>query len=80
MEHVDAHFSAMLVAERLDDSHRPLEVITGRTLRSIKHANVNRNRVLVDELDSRLVERIRDLNRLDQRLYDIAQERLIELL
>ncbi len=80
LDHVDRHFAAMLVADRLDNCHELLERISGRSLGRIKHSNVNKKRPSLDELDPRLLDRIRELNSLDAQLYDIAQERLGELL
>lgn len=80
IEHVDSHFAAMLVTERLDESLPLLQAIAGRTLKPLSHANENKERVPLAEIDPNLLERIRDLNRLDVRLYDIANERLSVLL
>ena len=63
------------MADQLDQSHDLLERITGRSLGRIKHSNVNKKRQGLDELDRRLLDRIRELNWLDARLYDIAVER-----
>jgi hypothetical protein len=80
LEHVEQHFAALLVTDRLDESRPLLEQITGRPLKPLTHANRNRRRRPLDEVDPRLLERIRELNHLDVRLYQTAQERLEPLL
>ena len=80
LDHVDQHFAALLLTEQLDESLPLLEQITGRTLRPVSHANRNKRRRHLDEPDPRLLERIRELNELDSRLYQIARQRLAPLL
>ncbi len=74
MEHVDKHFAALLVTDQLPHSLPILRAITGRPLKEIKQENRNKKRLSLDELDPRLLERIRELNRLDAQLYGIARE------
>lgn len=80
LEHVDSHFAAMLVTERLDESVSLMESITGRKLERLGRANTNSKRLPLDQLDPELLQRIRELNHLDVRLYGIARSRLDALL
>ncbi len=60
--HVEDHFAAMLVTDRLGESMPLLEQISGRQLKGLKDANRNKKRLALDELDPKLLERIRELN------------------
>ena len=68
------NFAAVLTTDQLDHSHPLLEAITGRSLPAVPRTNVNRKRPGLDGIDPRVLSRIRELNRLDVRLYELAQE------
>ena len=79
LENVERHFSTLLVMERMAESADRLEKLTGRKLAPLPRENANPKRPPLDEIDSRLRERVRELNHLDVRLYETALERLAPL-
>ena len=74
VEHIERHFAALLITEELDGSLPLLEAITGRSLPAVPRSNVNRKRPSLDSIDPRVLSHIRDLNRLDARLYELARD------
>lgn len=77
LEHIDHHFAVVLVLPELDRSLPLMAGVIGRSLKPIPHSNVNRSRLGLEELDPTVLDRIRELNRLDVRLYQRARERLV---
>jgi hypothetical protein len=78
MEHIDRHFTALLVMEQMDQSALLLERLIGRALTAVVKQNANPRRPALDSIDPSLRARIRELNRLDGRLHQVACARLGE--
>jgi hypothetical protein len=76
LEHVESDFAALLVTERLAASTALLEQAIERPIPPLPHVNANPNRPPARDIDTRVRERIRELNHLDVRLHEIALERL----
>jgi hypothetical protein len=76
LAHIDEHFEAVLIQERMATSLGILESIVGARLDDLPHANVNPGRPPTGMVDPQLATRIRDLNALDVELYRTCLERL----
>ncbi|MFV2063131.1 MAG: hypothetical protein ACC726_06400, partial [Chloroflexota bacterium] len=76
LEHVEAHFDALLVSSRMAESMSVLEHMSGRSLSTPLRRNTTKGRPMVTELDPSLAARIRNLNEFDTELFRVASVRL----
>ena len=76
LEHVNQHFIALLVTERMQESTALLSARVGRPLAAVGTANRNPRRPDLADIDQRVLDRIGELNRLDVKLYRYALKQL----
>lgn len=75
LANVQRDFVILLPTPELDHAAPVLTAITGRDIEPVPRRNANTKRPPKEELDPRVAERIRELNRLDQKLYETALRR-----
>ncbi len=75
LENIEEHFEMVLFAEDMPASVRALGSRLGFFIPMKARANVNLMRPGKTDLDPRVLDRIRELNRLDMRLYETMFER-----
>lgn len=77
--HMREHFAALLVSEDLRTSVPILESLLGRALPGLADVELEPADVAASDIEPSLAERIRDLNRLDARLYEEARDALTQI-
>ena len=75
LDNIEEHFELVMFAEAMTADTRRLGYRLGYAISPDVRANVNEHRPTVDELDPRVVARIRELNRFDVALYERMRER-----
>ena len=76
MERIDRHFIALLATERMSEGAILMSRIIERDLPQVGVENANPKRPALEELDPSVIERVRELNRYDLRLHQLALGRL----
>ena len=76
LERIDEHFVEVLVVERLAESWHRLGIALHGSLPPLEKLNVNEGRSALDDSDSRALDRIRELNHLDDVLHQAMLARL----
>jgi hypothetical protein len=75
LEHISSHFDAVLIRARMAESMDILQKLVGARLPPPGRVNVNPARRPLDDLDPAVRRRIRELNRLDHRLFRLMVQR-----
>jgi hypothetical protein len=76
LRNVDQHFAALLVCEDMARSVSVLSRIIERDLPAVGRENANPRRPALEGIEPAVIARIRDLNRFDLRLHELARDRL----
>ena len=76
LEHVEQRFVRVLVLEQMDRSMRALDADLGKHIPTPGFVNVNERRAPEGDVDSGVVRRLRELNRLDSAFYQAMVDRL----
>ncbi len=76
MANIDRDFAALLATERMPENALAMGRVVGRELPLVGSENTNPKRPATQAIDASVLQRIRELNRFDERLHQIALARL----